>query len=156
MIRPLMLCLGAAFLNASAASAQLNPADLKWGPAPPSLPPGAQAAVLSGDPSKEGMFTIRLKFPANYAVAPHHHPAPELVTVIEGTVALGMGETADKAKARSLGVAGFVELPAKMNHYVFTDTGVTIQITSHGPFQVVYVNAADDPRNAAKTSERGR
>ena len=36
---------------------------VKWGPAPPALPPGAQMAVLDGDPSKPGLFTIRAKFP---------------------------------------------------------------------------------------------
>lgn len=156
MIRLIMLAVSAAALSASAAGAQMNNVDLKWGPAPPSLPAGAQAAVLSGDPTKEGMFTIRLKFPANYAVAPHHHPTPELVTVIEGSMGIGMGEVADKAKAASLAVGGYVALDANMNHYAFTETGVTIQVTSHGPFQVVYANPADDPRNAAKAPEGGR
>jgi hypothetical protein len=100
------------------------------------------------------MFTIRLKFPAGFAVAPHHHPTPELVTVMDGQMAIGMGEVADKPKAARLGVGGYVALAADMNHYAFTDTGATIQITSHGPFQIVYVNPADDPRNA-KRPERG-
>jgi quercetin dioxygenase-like cupin family protein len=144
-----------ASLAGSAAQAQLNSADLKWGAAPPGLPPGAQLAVLSGDPGAEGMFTIRLKFPANYAVAPHHHPTEELVTVIDGHMSIGMGETMDKAKAATLGEAGYVALPANMNHYAFTGSGAVIQITSHGPFQITYVNPADDPRNE-KAPERGR
>jgi len=144
-----------ASMVASAAQAQLNSGDLKWGAAPPGLPPGAQLAVLSGDPGKEGMFTIRLKFPENYAVAPHHHPADELVTVIDGQLSIGMGETVDRAKAATLSEAGYVAMPANMNHYGFTGSGATIQVTSHGPFQVIYVNPADDPRNA-KAPERGR
>ena len=144
-----------ASLAGSGAQAQLNTADLKWGAAHPGLPPGAQLAVLSGDPGTEGMFTIRLKFPANYAVAPHHHPTDELVTVIDGQMAIGMGETLDRAKAATLGQAGYVALPANMNHYAFTGSGATIQITSHGPFQIIYVNPADDPRTA-KATERGR
>jgi quercetin dioxygenase-like cupin family protein len=154
MIRTLVIAVASALLAGSAAQAQLNSGDLKWGPAPPGLPPGAQLAVLSGDPTKEGMFTIRLKFPAGFAVAPHHHPTPELVTVMDGQMAIGMGEVADKPKAARLGVGGYVALAADMNHYAFTDTGATIQITSHGPFQIVYVNPADDPRNA-KRPERG-
>jgi quercetin dioxygenase-like cupin family protein len=135
----------------------MNSKDLKWGPAPPGLPAGAQLAVLSGDPGKEGMFTIRLKFPANYSVAPHHHPTDELVTVIEGQTSVGMGDTLDRAKAAALTEAGYVAMPANMNHYAFTTSGATIQITSHGPFQIVYVNPKDDPRNAAaKAPERGR
>jgi quercetin dioxygenase-like cupin family protein len=155
MTRLLILGLAAAALAGSAANAQVMPGDLKWGPAPPGLPAGAQVAVLSGDPTKEGMFTIRLKFPAGYSVAPHHHPTPELVTVMEGTMSVGMGDTADAAKASSLGVGGFVEMPQNMNHFASTAGGATIQITSHGPFQIIYVNAADDPRNA-KAAERGR
>jgi quercetin dioxygenase-like cupin family protein len=154
MIRTLVIAVASALLAGSAAQAQLNSGDLKWGPAPPGLPPGAQLAVLSGDPTREGMFTIRLKFPAGFAVAPHHHPTPELVTVMDGQMAIGMGEVADKPKAARLGVGGYVALAADMNHYAFTDTGATIQITSHGPFQIVYVNPADDPRNA-KRPERG-
>lgn len=144
-----------ASLVGSAAQAQLNSSDLKWGAAPPGLPPGAQLAVLSGDPGMEGMFTIRLKFPANYAVAPHHHPTDELVTVIDGQMSIGMGDTPDKAKAATLSQAGYVAMPANMNHYAFTGSGATIQITSHGPFQIIYVNPADDPRSV-KAAERGR
>jgi quercetin dioxygenase-like cupin family protein len=146
----------AAYLAAPAAHAQMNSSDLKWGAAPPGLPAGAQLAVLSGDPGKQGMFTIRLMFPANYAVPPHHHPSDELVTVIDGTLSLGMGETLDKAKAATLSQGGYVVAPAGMNHYAFTGgSAVTVQITAHGPFEIAYVNAADDPRNA-KTAERGR
>jgi len=154
MIRTLVIAVASALLAGSAAQAQLNSGDLKWGPAPPGLPPGAQLAVLSGDPTREGMFTIRLKFQPGYAVAPHHHPTPELVTVMDGQMGIGMGEVADKPKAARLGVGGYVALAANMNHYAFTDGGATIQITSHGPFQIIYVNPADDPRNA-KRPERG-
>ena len=61
------------------------PQEIKWGPAPAMLPPGAEAAVLFGDPNEEGLFVLRLKFPAGYSVAPHTHPVDEIVTVISGT-----------------------------------------------------------------------
>ena len=68
------------------------PADaITWGPAPPSLPPGAQAAVLLGSPAKEGPFVLRLKFPAGFVVPPHRHSKDELVTVLAGSFAIGMG-----------------------------------------------------------------
>ena len=153
-MRMLLLISLTAFAASTAAQAQMNSKDLKWGAPPPGLPAGAQLAVLSGDPTKEGMFTIRLKFPANYTVAPHQHPTDELVTVIEGEASMGMGDTLDKAKAATLTQAGYVALPAKMNHYAFTTSGATIQITSHGPFAITYVKPADDPRNAKP--EKGR
>src|SRR5215472_4048027 len=59
--------------------------EIKWGPAPAVLPPGAEAAVLFGDPSKEGLFVLRLKFPKGYRVPPHKHPVDEVLTVISGT-----------------------------------------------------------------------
>lgn len=136
----------AALLLGPAAQAQVNPANLKWGPAPPGLPAGARLAVLSGDPGKKGMFTIRLRFPAGYTVAPHHHPTDELVTVMAGQMSLGMGARLNRKKANNLVTGGFVVAPANMNHYAFTRTGATIQITSHGPFEIIYVNPADDPR----------
>src|SRR5262245_391076 len=69
----------------------LTPQEIKWGPAPPSVPPGAQAAVLYGDPGKDGMFAFRLKLPKDYHIPPHTHPKPEVVTVVSGTFVLGMG-----------------------------------------------------------------
>jgi quercetin dioxygenase-like cupin family protein len=129
-----------------AVHAQMNNADLKWGTAPDALPKGAQIAVLSGDPGKAGMFTIRLKFPAGYAVPPHSHPADELVTVVDGKLSLGMGDTLDKAKAAALSEGGYAVAAAKMNHFAFTDSGATVQITMHGPFAIAYVDPKDDPR----------
>ena len=74
--------------------------DVKWSAGPPSLPKGAEMAVLFGDPSKEGIFAMRLKLPKGYQIAPHSHPKPEVVTVISGTFRIGMGEKADPARRR--------------------------------------------------------
>src|SRR5438132_1257548 len=73
----------------------VTPEMLKWGPGPRSLPPGAQVAALSGDPAKEGLFTIRIKFPDGYKVPPHWHPVDENVTVLQGTFMMGTGEKFD-------------------------------------------------------------
>jgi hypothetical protein len=147
IVLPILLAAAAAPVAPALGQGPLNNADLKWGPGPAGLPKGAEIALLSGNPEEQGMFTIRLKFPANYAVPPHVHAAPELVTVIDGELSLGMGDTADKAKAAKLGVGGYAVAPATMHHYAFAGSeGATVQVTSHGPFKVTYVNAADDPR----------
>ena len=138
--------LGSALLFGSSAQSQVNPANLKWGPAPPSLPRGARVTVLAGNPEKEGIFTIRLKFPPGYAVPPHSHPADEYVTVISGQLSLGMGARMHRARAANLVAGGFVHAPARKNHYAFTRSGAVVQVTSQGPFAVTYVNPADDPR----------
>ena len=63
----------------------VRPEDVKWGPASPKLLPGAQFAVLLGDPSKPGApYVFRTRLPDGYSVAPHWHPMDENVTVIRG------------------------------------------------------------------------
>lgn len=145
-MKTLLLAAAATFLAASAANAQVNPAGMKWGPAPAGLPKGAQLAVLSGDPGKEGMFTIRLRFPKGYTVAPHNHPADELITVISGQLKYGMGDTFNRGKMKTMVQGGYVVAAKGMNHYVTTPTGGIVQITSHGPFEIAYANPKDDPR----------
>ena len=124
----------------------ISPQDIKWGPAPPSVPPQAQAAVLYGDPGKEGMFAFRLKLPKDYHIAPHTHPKPEIVTVISGTARLGMGTTADRGKAQVLPAGSFFALSPGSAHYFFADEDTVIQLNSTGPWGIDYVNAIDDPR----------
>ena len=60
----------------------VQPNALKWGPAPASLPPGAQLAVVTGDPGKDGPYVIRARLPAGYKIPPHTHPTAENVTVL--------------------------------------------------------------------------
>jgi len=129
-----------------AASAQKNPDQLEWGAAPDGLPPGALLAVMSGDPTKAGLFTIRLRFPPGYKVMPHRHPSDEMVTIIAGELSLGMGDRFRDKKAASLVRGGYAVAPANMSHFAFTKEGATVQITAVGPFQITYVNPRDDPR----------
>src|SRR5215207_4854200 len=112
----------------------LSPQEIKWAPAPPSIPPGAEAAVLYGDPSKDGMFAMRLKFPKGYKIAPHTHPKPEVLTVISGTFRLGMGETADSSKAKAYAPGSFIALSPGMAHFAGADDDNTVvQLNSTGP-----------------------
>ena len=118
---------------------------ITWGDPPPMLPPGSKVAVISGDPTKPGPFTIRLQMPSGYVVPPHWHPTTEDVTVLSGTLALGMGDKIDEASMKDLTAGGYVSLPADMRHYVRARSAATLQITSTGPFVINYVNPADDP-----------
>jgi len=123
------------------------PADsVKWGPAPPSLPPGAQAAVLMGSPAKEGPFVIRLKFPAGFVVPTHRHSKDEFVTVMAGKFAVGSGEKLDRESLNPLPPASFVHLPAGMPHYAWAEVESVVQINGVGPFDVSYIDPKDDPR----------
>jgi quercetin dioxygenase-like cupin family protein len=118
---------------------------VKWGPAPPSLPPGAQASALFGSPGKEGPFVLRLKFPAGFIVPPHRHSKDEFVTVISGGFAIAAGEKLDPA-AKPLTAGSFVHLPAGMAHHARAVGETVVQINGIGPFDVTYVDAKDDPR----------
>ena len=128
------------------AHALVAPGTLKWGDAPPGLPAGARFAVVSGDPSKPGPFVIRGQMPAGYRVPPHWHPAAENLTVLSGTVALGMGDTMDEKAMTTLAAGGYAVMPAEMRHAFMARTAATIQVHGTGPFAITYVNPADDPR----------
>ncbi|HLQ75902.1 MAG TPA: DUF4440 domain-containing protein [Terriglobia bacterium] len=127
------------------AHVMVEAASIKWGPPPPSLPPGSKIAIIAGDPSKPGPFVIRAQVPAGYKVAPHWHPGDENLTILSGTVALGMGETWDESKMQSVGAGGYAALPAQMRHYFLAKTAATFQVHGMGPFTVNYINPADDP-----------
>lgn len=131
---------------AAASHVMTRPADVKWGPAPPALPPGAQMAVLDGNPEAAGMFTIRAKFPDGYTIAPHTHPTDEHVTVVQGEITLGMGEKADFAAAGSYAAGSYLKMPAKMAHFARAKGEVIIQLHGQGPFVLNYVNPSDDPQ----------
>jgi quercetin dioxygenase-like cupin family protein len=126
----------------------LGPTEMTWGEAPPGLPAGAKMAVLDGDPTKKGSFTVRLQTPDDYKVAPHTHPTAERITVISGTFHLGAGDKFDEAVGRELTPGSFAVMPAGMKHFGWTTGETIIQIQSEGPFQIKYVNPADDPRRS--------
>jgi quercetin dioxygenase-like cupin family protein len=129
------------------------PKDAKWGPAPPMLPPGAQIAIVSGDPGKAAPYTVRLKFPAHYVVPAHSHPTDENVAVVAGALTLGMGDTLDKQATgnATLGPGSYALAPSGMNHYAFTGAQeTTILLYGVGPVEFKYVNPSDDPRNKSK------
>src|SRR5262249_42360306 len=131
--------------KAEQAHTMITPNDIKWGPAPPALPPGAQFAVLSGDPSKAEPFTIRLKAPDGYKIMPHWHPTDENVTVLEGTFAMGVGEKFDEGAAHEMPVGSFVRMPKGTRHYAMAKGETVVQVHAIGPFVITYVNPNYDP-----------
>lgn len=134
----------------------VTPDQLKWGPAPPALPPGAQAAIIAGDPAKAGMFVIRAKFPDGYTVPPHWHPTDEYVTVLSGTLMAGLGDKLDAAAMHAMPAGSMAKMPKRTNHYVRAKGETVIQVQGVGPFQVTYVNPNDDPRKKKTTTSTSR
>jgi quercetin dioxygenase-like cupin family protein len=130
----------------------VTPNDIQWGPGPKALPPGAQAAVLDGNPAQKGAFALRLKVPAGYLIPPHTHPRTERVTVISGRFQLGHGRTFDEAKLQDLDAGSFFSLPPGMEHFARAADETVVQLNSDGPWEIKYVNPADDPRKAGSAS----
>ncbi len=145
-----ILLMSAMLLTAAAAYPQetsfINQSDMKWEDAPPALPKGGKLAVLFGDPSKDGPYSIRAKMPAGYMVPPHFHTKDENLTVLSGALYIGMSDTVDKKTAHALKAGGFHHVPGKVHHYAFTKAPTVLQISGEGPFDINYLNAADDPR----------
>jgi len=129
----------------NAAAVVAKPSDLKWGDAPPVFEKGASMAVVSGDPSKEGLYVVRLKMPAGYKINAHYHPTDEHVTVISGTFLIGMGDKLDKSKMQELPAGGYTLLPAQMHHYAMAKNACVVQVHGMGPFSLTYVDPTDDP-----------
>jgi quercetin dioxygenase-like cupin family protein len=126
------------------------PNQIKWEPGPPSLLPGAEMAVLEGDPGKPGFFAMRLRFPDGYRVMPHWHPKQERVTILSGTLNLGMGDTYDASKTHALTAGSYSTMPAGMRHFANAKGVTELQLATNGPWGIHYVNRADDPRKAGK------
>ncbi len=126
------------------------PTTIEWKAGPAALPPGVKMAVLEGDPTKEGPFVVRFQFPDGYHVAPHTHPKTERVTVISGALYLATGEALDRNSAKKLPAGSFGYWPAGMKHAGWSEGETIIQLHGIGPWQINYVNPADDPRNAKK------
>ena len=150
LIAPLValaiVCLGASTGWAQAgAHVMVAPTDLKWTDVP-SLPPGAKIAVIEGPTTEAVPFTFRLKFPADYKIPAHWHPAIEHVTVISGAFNLGTGDKLDAAKTKRVSAGSVVIMPPKTNHFGWTKEETIVQVHGVGPWGLTYVNPADDPR----------
>ncbi len=103
-------------------------------------------AVLSGDPSQPGPYIVRFKAPGGYRIPAHWHSAEEQITVLSGSFHYGMGDTLDESKSEALGPGSFTSMPARMHHFAWTSEPTEIQVNSTGPFDIHYLNPADDQR----------
>ncbi len=124
----------------------LTPAELKWGPQGSLALPGMEQATLVGDPSKPGPYTVRLKFPAGYKLAPHTHPDSREITILSGTWYTGYGEKYDPAALKALPAGSFYTEPANVPHFVEVRDSVVIQVSGTGPSGRKFVNPADNPK----------
>jgi len=106
-----------------------------WG-TPKALPPGAHDLVLNGNVAEPGVYTVRIKLPANYQIPPYSQSAPSYITVIAGSYHIGIGNTFDKTKGETITTGGFAILPANVPLYTWTTEASIIQIHGEGPVKV--------------------
>ena len=119
--------------------------DLRWS-APAAYAKGAQLAVVRGDPTKEGMYLVRLKVPAGFKIAPHTHPNDENVTILSGSFNIGTGDKLDESKGTQVKTGGYSFVMKGMTHYAWFTDDTILQLHGIGPQGATYVNPADDPR----------
>jgi anti-sigma factor ChrR (cupin superfamily) len=136
---------GASAKSAASAPTVSTPDSIKWGDPPPILAPGAQFAVLSGNPTATGPYVIRLKMPDGYKIMPHWHPTTENVSVISGEFHVGMGDKFEESGMHALPSGSFVAMPPHMHHYGVAKGETVVQVHGQGPFKLTYVNPSDDP-----------
>src|SRR5215510_567975 len=155
LVRIAILALGPVIVGAAALAQSTHiviPADkVQFSPAPPVLPPGAQLSVLEGNPGEKGALTLRLKLPANYEIPAHWHSMTERLTVLSGSFHVGMGDKLDRRASQTLAPGGYVTLPAKMHHFAWTSAPTIVQLNLEGPFDIFYINPADNPQKSNST-----
>jgi hypothetical protein len=123
-----------------------TPDSISWGAAPTVVRPGAQFAVLEGDPTAStGDYTVRLKMPDGFRIAPHWHPKRENVTIISGTFKVGMGDLFDPHKMNAFTAGSFAFLDPSMHHYAVASGETVVQVHGQSPLQFNYVHPEDDP-----------
>jgi quercetin dioxygenase-like cupin family protein len=123
---------------------------VKWIAAPPAagLPKGAEIAALFGDPAKDGQYANRLKLPSGALIPPHTHPNDENVTVLSGTLHVGLGDKVDRSKGTTVTAGGFIRLPKGTPHYAWATGTTIVQSNGVGPSGRDYLNTADKPSKA--------
>ena len=122
------------------------PAEIQWEIGPAILPAGAQAAVLYGNPTKDGLFSMRFKLPKGYHVPPNTLSKAGLFTVISGTFRLGMGEKTDASNSAAMSAGSFIALAPGTPHFVSVDEETVVQLNNIGPWVITYIDPKDDPR----------
>jgi quercetin dioxygenase-like cupin family protein len=112
------------------------------------FPPSARLAVIVGQPSAEGPFTIRVKVPRGVKLMPHKHPEDRVYTVISGVFYIGLGDQFDAEKLQAYPPGAVIILPGNTPHFHWAKSGEYIaQVSAIGPLGLDYINPKDDPRN---------
>jgi len=75
------------------------------------FPPSARLAVIAGQPSEPGLYTIRVKVPHGVKLMPHRHPEDRIYTVISEVFYIGLDDEFDAEKLRAYPPGAVIVLP---------------------------------------------
>ena len=119
-------------LNPAAVTYQL-PDQIEWQTIPGF--PGAQKAVMVGDPSKPGFYAVMVKWLAgNHFSHPHFHPHDRFITVLKGTWWVGTGTRFDPDATVPMPAGTFVTHFGKQVHFDGAkDEDAVLLIVGEGP-----------------------
>src|SRR5689334_5324553 len=145
------LVYGALFVAAAMAQTRqgvvaLTPLEMNWTSQGGLAAPGMEQLNLVGDPARPGPYTLRLKFPKGFKVAPHTHPDSREVTIISGVFATGYGETFDNARLKTLPAGSFYTEPANAPHYIEIEEDTILQVSGMGPSGRKFINLPETPK----------
>src|SRR5215475_4713275 len=124
----------------------LTESEMTWGAQGGLALAGMEQVNLVGNPGKRGPYTLRLKFPAGYKLAPHTHPDYREVTILSGTWYTSYGDKFDAASLKALPAGSFYTEPANLPHFVEVREPVMIQVSGTGPSGRAFVHPADNPK----------
>ncbi len=142
-------------LGHAAGARAFTPEGMKWVDAPSLLPPGIRMFVMEGDPGKPGPYTLRLWLPANCRIGPYWRFNPERLTVMLGVLILGMGDSYTEREGIAIHAGSFALVPERTHHFIWTRDVAVVQLHGNGPWDLMYVHPADDPRQPPR-QPRGR
>ena len=124
----------------------VTPVEMKWTSQGGLAAPGMEQLNLLGDPAKPGPYTLRLKFPKGFKIAPHTHPDSREVTILSGIFATRYGEKFDAANLKILPAGSFYTEPANVPHYIEIKEDAVLQVSGTGPSGRIFVNPPDSPK----------
>lgn len=130
------------------------PEEVEWR-AFPAFPPEVRLAVVVGEPSQPGPYTIRVKVPADTKLMPHWHPEDRVYTVISGVFYVGRGDRFDQDKLQAFPPGAVIVLPGNTPHFHWARSGEYVsQVTAIGPLGLEYLDSTDDPRHRQGADEK--
>jgi hypothetical protein len=124
----------------------LTPGEMHWASQGGLAVAGMEQLNLIGDPAKAGPYTLRLKFPKGFRIAPHTHPDSRDVTILSGVFATGYGQTFDSGKLKVLPAGSFYTEPANVPHYIEIKEDTVLQVSGTGPSGRRFINPSDSPK----------